>query len=395
MSFPFLIAKRYFFSVKKKNFVHIISLVSLAGIAVGSAALILVLSVFNGFEDLILKMYNSHDPHIKITLKKGKTFDPKSLKIEHQNIKEITYVLEEDVLLMYGSQFSSEETKKTQHIAKIKGYSNYNKIPSIGRDLALILGIDTSHKNPSLSKPSLSVYVPNRNTKTFLHRNPSRNFYNPSLINNFNIFNIHPDVNQKYIFTDLNYLQNISKRQNDISAIEINLFDENDMEAVQIKLQADLGNDFLIENRLQQHEILYKILNTEKLAIYIILVFILIIASFTIVGSVSMLVLDKKKDITTFYSFGVTKNQIKYIFILKSVMSSSFGALIGIGFGATIALLQKKFELIKMGNGGFIIDAYPVVLQTSDILYVFLTVFIIGLLASWYPAKFLTNKFID
>ena len=128
MSFPFLIAKRYFFSVKKKNFVHIISLVSLAGIAVGSAALILVLSVFNGFEDLILKMYNSHDPHIKITLKKGKTFDPKSLNIEHHNIKEITYVLEEDVLLMYGSQLSSEETKKTQHIAKIKGYSNYNKI---------------------------------------------------------------------------------------------------------------------------------------------------------------------------------------------------------------------------------------------------------------------------
>ena len=389
MIFPFLIAKRYFFSVKKKNFVHIISLVSLAGIAVGSAALILVLSVFNGFEDLILKMYNSHDPHIKITLKKGKTFDPKSLKIEHQNIKEKVYVLEEDVLLMYGSQFSSEETKKTQHIAKIKGYSNYNNIPSIGRDLALILGADTSHNNPSLS-----VFVPNRNAKTFLHRDPSRNFYNPSFINNFNIFNVHPDVNQKYIFTNLKYLQNISKRQNHISAIEINLFDENDMEAVQKKLQADIGDDFLIENRLQQHEMLYKILNTEKLAIFIILVFILVIASFTIVGSVYMLILDKKKDITTFYSFGVTKNQIKYIFIFKSVMSSSFGALIGIGFGTAIALLQKKLELIKMGNGGFIIDAYPVLLRTSDLLYVFLTVFIIGLLASWYPARFLTSKFL-
>jgi len=389
MIFPFLIAKRYFFSAKKKNFVHIISLVSLAGIAVGSAALILVLSVFNGFEDLILKMYNSHDPHIKITLKKGKTFDPKSLKIEHQNIKEKIYVLEEDVLLMYGSQFSSEETKKTQHIAKIKGYSNYNNIPSVGRDLALILGADTSHNNPSLS-----VFVPNRNAKTFLRRDPSRNFYNPSFINNFNIFNVHPDVNQKYIFTNLKYLQNISKRQNHISAIEINLFDENDMKVVQKKLQADIGDDFLIENRLQQHELLYKILNTEKLAIFIILVFILIIASFTIVGSVSMLVLDKKKDITTFYSFGVTKNQIKYIFIFKSVMSSSFGALIGIGLGTAIALLQKKLELIKMGNGGFIIDAYPVLLQTSDLLYVFLTVFIIGLLASWYPARFLTSKFI-
>jgi lipoprotein-releasing system permease protein len=390
MNFSFLIAKRYFLSVKKKNFVHAISLVSLIGIAIGSAALILVLSVFNGFEDLILKMYNSHDPHIKITTIKGKTFNPKSININHPDVKEKVYVLEEDVLLTYRSQIDGGYEEKSQQIAKIKGYSNYNEILSVGRDLALMLGIDTSH-----NAPLLSIFVPNRKIKTFLHKDPSRNFYKPNQINNFSIFNIHPEINQKYIFADLKYTQSITKRESEVSAIELSIHDEHKMKAIQKQLQADLGHNFLVQNRFQQHELLYKVLNTEKLVIFIILVFILIIASFTVVGAVSILILDKKNDIKTLYSFGVQKHQIKHIFMIKSIMSSSFGALIGITFGITLALIQKKFGLIKMGDGGFIIDDYPVLLQLSDVFFVFLTVFIIGVLASWGPAKFLIKKFIS
>ena len=390
MNFSFLIAKRYFLSVKQKNFVHAISLVSLIGIAIGSAALILVLSVFNGFEDLILKMYNSHDPHIKITTIKGKTFNPKSININHPDIKEKVYVLEEDVLLTYKSQIDGGYQEKSQQIAKIKGYSNYNEILSVGRDLALMLGIDTKH-----NAPLLSIFVPNRKIKTFLHKDPSRNFYKPNQINNFSIFNIHPEINQKYIFADLKYTQIITKRESEVSAIELSVHDEYKMKAIQKQLQSDLGHNFLVQNRFQQHELLYKVLNTEKLVIFIILVFILIIASFTVVGAVSILILDKKNDIKTLYSFGVQKHQIKHIFMIKSIMSSSFGALIGITFGITLALVQKKFGLIKMGDGGFIIDDYPVLLQVSDVFFVFLTVFIIGVLASWGPAKFLIKRFIS
>ena len=390
MFFSFLIAKRYFLAIKQKNFVHFISLTSLLGVSVGSAALILVLSVFNGFEDLILKMYNSHDPHIKITAKKGKTFNPKNLNIQHPGIKEKVYVLEEDVLLTYRSQVGDLQEEQTQHIAKIKGYSNYSDIPSVGRGLALILGLDTSHRDPLLS-----IYVPNRDVKTFLHKNPSKNFYPPNQIDTFRTFNIHPEVNEKYIFTDLKYIQSISQRESQISAIELNIHNEKNMKSIQKYLQSDLGDNFIVQNRFQQHELLYKILNTEKLVIFIILVFILVIASFTVVGAISILILDKKKDITTLYSFGVSHKQIKDIFIIKSMMSSCFGALLGIIFGIALILIQKKFGLIKMGNGGFIIDSYPVLLQASDVFFVFLIVFIIGFLAAWYPSKFLIKKFIS
>ena len=399
MNFPFFIAKRYFSTKKSSNFVHIISWVSLLGVTIGTAALILVLSVFNGFEDLILSMYNSFDPHLKITSAEGKVFIPNKVQsvLDNDAIEKSSFVLEEKVLLKY---------QEKEYIATVKGVdenyltlTNFDNLLVYGQYLNKYENINTAIIGRGVSYylsmgvgnmfEQLQVYVPNRNSKTLL--NPTTAF-KQGIVLPIGVFGIQAEIDKQFIITPLAFIQNLADRENKISAVEIKLKNADEMLAVQQELQKELGDIFIVQNRLEQQEFLYKVLNTEKLAVFLILAFIMIIATFNIIGALSMLMLDKKEDIQTFKSLGVTRNEVQQIFFNKSVLTIIAGTVIGLSVGLGLAFLQQTFGFIGMGNGSFVVDVYPVAIKLNDVLLVSTTVILIGLLASWYPAKILTKK---
>ncbi len=399
MNFPFFISARYFSTKKNSNFVHIVSWVSLLGVAVGTASLILVLSVFNGFEALILKMYNSFDPHIKITSSEGKVFEPGNILINNSEIAHKAYVLEEEVLLKY---------QEKEFIATLKGVSpSYKKLTDF--DSLLIDGsyIDAYENNNVAVVGSgvayhlsmglgtmfeqLQVYTLNRTSKTLL--NPQHVFKKGTVLP-LGIFSIQAEIDEQYIITPLTFIQDLAERDRGISAIEIKLKDVAETLKVQEQLKATLGDNFIVENRLEQQDFLYKILNTEKLAVFLIFAFIMIISTFNIVGSLTMLMLDKRQDITILKSFGVTNTAIRSIFFNKSMLTISAGIFIGTIVGLLIAFLQKTYGFISMGSGSFIINTYPVVIKITDVILIITTVLLIGALASWYPVKVLSRRLL-
>ncbi len=399
MNFPFFIAKRYFSTKKNSNFVHIISWVSLLGVATGTAALILVLSVFNGFEDLVLKMYNSFDPHLKITADEGKVFNPEKIStvLDNSEFESSAYILEEKVLLKY---------QQKEFIATVKGVSetyqeltNFNSLLVDGEYInsyenknVAVVGMGVAyHLSIGLGTmfEQLQVFVPNRNSKTLL--NPQTAFKQGSVLP-VGIFSIQAELDQEYIITPLAFIQQLAARDNNISAVEIKLKNEHRMLAIQEQLAAALGDDFIVKNRFEQQEFLYKILNTEKLAVFLILAFIMIIATFNIIGALSMLMLDKQKDITTLKSLGCTVQDIQSVFFRKSMLTILLGIVTGLFIGLGLAFLQQTFGFIAMGGGSFVINTYPIAIVFTDIILVSFTVFAIGLLASWYPAKVLSSK---
>ena len=400
MNFPFFIAKRYFTTKKSSNFVHIISWVSLFGVAIGTAALILVLSVFNGFENLVLSMYNSFDPHIKITSNSGAPFNPdkaNTLLLTIEEIETSALVLEEKVLLKY---------QEKEYIATAKGVSEQylqmtnfdsllidgeyingfesNNVAVVGRGVAyyLSMGIGSMFEQ-------LQVFVPNRNSKTLL--NPATAFKQSAVVP-VGVFGVQAEVDAQYIITPLLFVQQLAERNNEVSAIEIKLKDEGQMLALQEKLKIALGDKYKVNNRFQQQEFLYKILNTEKLAVFLILTFIMIIATFNIIGSLSMLMLDKKKDIATLRSLGCRVQDIQSLFFKKSMLTILLGAGIGLLIGLGIAFLQQTFGFVSMGGGSFVVNTYPVAIKLMDVLLVSATVITIGVLASWYPTRVLGRR---
>ena len=398
MNFPFFIAKRYFFTRKNTNYVNLISWISLLAVAVGTASLILVLSVFNGFEDLILKMYNAFDPHLKIMSFEGKVFDSANAEIHSDEILNKAYVLEEKVLLKYqekefvatvkGVSESYKEMLNFDSLLVDGNYLDYhenNNVAIIGRGVAYYLSLSTGN-----IFNQLQVFSPNRSAKTLL--NPKTAFKQATVLP-VGVFSVHSEIDEQYLITSLAFLQDLVDREGNISAIEIMLKNPKKTEEVQKQLQSQLGDNFIVINRLQQQEFLYKILNTEKLAVILILMLIMVIATFTVIGSLTMLILDKKQDINTFRFFGVTKREIQDIFLINSMLIIIFGALIGLGIGLLLASLQQTYGLISLGSGSFVVEAFPVLIQLRDVLGIIIAVLIVGIIASWYPAKVLIKSF--
>ena len=400
MNVPFFIAKRFFYTKRKNHFVNIISLVSLVGVCVGTSALILVLSVFNGFEDLVLSMYNSFDPDIKITCKKDKTFNYTKFNEKISSLNEIesmVLVLEENVLLKYNNQ---------EFIATIKGVSkNYHEIINV--ESILIDGdYINNYKNNNVAVigsgiayylsmglggvfDQLQIFLPNRNATTLL--NPQTAF-KKSLLLPVGVFRIQAEIDKKYIITPIEFIQELAEKRNEVSSIEIKISDLKKSKEVKKELHNILGNDYIIRNRIEQKEILYKILNNEKIAVFLILVFIILIATFNVIGSLSVLILDKKKDIISLKNIGASKKEIEKIFFNTNMLNVLFGVFLGISIGVCLSLIQKEFGLVSMGEGNFIVSSYPVSLSLKDIVVVVFTVNVIGLIASWYTSKVLTGK---
>lgn len=391
MNVPFYIAKRYLFAKRSRSVVHIISYVSMLGVAVGTASLIIVLSVFNGFENLVLSLYNAFDPAIKITAAEGKVFEADSAKLVLDE-RALLYsaILEEKVLLKYKNKEYiatlkgvDEQFKKINNVDSMlltgtyfDGYAS-EKTAILGQGVAYHLSIGVGDiMNP------LQLFVPKREKKHLL--NASDAFSQSSLIP-VGIFGIQADFDATYVITSLNNVQKILERSNVLSALEVHCKDS-EMEALQEELQTALGSAYIVQNRYQQHAFLYQILNSEKMAVFLILTFILIIATFNIIGSLSMLIIDKKKDIRVLSFMGLNNSQLQQLFWMEGLLTTLVGAIVGLFIGLIFCWAQIKWGFITMGAGSFVIDQYPVSIQSKDVAIVTLIVLSIGAVAAWIPA---------
>ena len=378
-------------------------MISVAGVTIGTAALIVVLSVMNGFDGLMKMMYNSFEPDLKVTPAVGKVFTLNPEKMDqiknHPAVFDIAQTLEESALLKYDEQ---------QYIATVKGVSsNFSDITGIdsmiaigeftlehenkpytvvGQGVAYFLSMNINYINPII------IYVPKRDAG--ISMNPERAF-NRDYIFPTGIFSIQHEFDTKYILVPLDYARKLFSYEKELSALEIKLIPDANIQNTQNEISEILGKDFIVKNRYQLHEAFYKIMQSEKFYIYLILTFILIIASFNIIGSLTMLIIDKKEDIATFRSLGANLQTIRRIFLTEGWLITIVGAIIGLIIGWFVCWLQVTFELVRLhGDGSFIIDAYPVEIIWTDFLLIFITVVAIGYFAAWYPVRYITKRFV-
>ena len=400
MNLPFFIARRYLISKKSHNIINLISGISMVGVAVGTAALIIVLSVFNGFESVVISLFSVFDPDIEITIAQGKTFHESEIdaaKIRAlPGVIKYTEVVEENALLHY---------KKQQYLATIKGVDSLYQVNS-PIDSLLVSGEMMLQKdsldfaipgygiayflNLDMNAPDnlISVYIPKR--KGSITGMPQESFRS-DFIRPVAIFSVQQDFDDKYMIVPLRFARRMLDYTDEVTAIEVRLAKSADAGLLQEKIAALIGPKFRVQNRFQQQEVLYKIMKSEKWAVFLILTFILIIASFNVIGSLTMLILDKQKDIGILRSLGARDATIKRIFFFEGLLISLTGAFSGLVLGLLVCVLQLKFGLIKLqGGGSFIISAYPVKLIATDFLYVFFTIVLIGTAAAWYPVKRIT-----
>jgi ABC-type lipoprotein release transport system permease subunit len=393
------IAKRYLFAKRSFNIINLISRISIAGVAFASAALIIVLSAFNGLENLVEGLYAKFDPEIKISASKGKTFSIDTVPLHQlQSVKEIETIsetLEEVALFKY---------KKNQTIGVIKGvdenFAHISDIDSaiISGDFVLTendfnyatIGYGIAQKlavNLGDIATNLWVIVPKRGIKKSI--NPLNDFQKKYIIPTA-IFGINADFDDKYVIAPLRFVQSLlQKHENEVSALEIKLTTNANPENVKQKIKQLLGNHYQIKTRFELNEILYKTNKTEKWITFFILSFILVIATFNIISSMAMLILDKKNDFKTFKSMGATDFDIKRIFFYNGMLINAIGAGIGLGFGTILCLLQQYIGLIPLQGG--IVEYYPVKVMWQDFIFIIAIVGVIGAIASWYPVRFLKS----
>jgi len=403
ISFPFYIAKRYLFSKKSHNAINVISAISAAGVSVGTMALVCVLSVFNGFETLIADMFSAFDPDLKITLTQGKTFDVNSKDFaEIRKLKSVvsfTEVVEENALLRFKEKQMpatikgvSDEFKNMTHIDSIMYDGEFvlfdgafeRAVPGVG--VASILGLGAHFIDP------LYIYAPKRTSKINLLR--PENSFNQVGTYVSGIFAVQQlQYDDHYVLVSINLAREVFEYgKTTVSSVELKLAGGVDAEQVEKQIQARLGDRFLVKNRYEQQESFFKIMQIEKWITYLILCFILLIASFNIIGSLSMLIIEKKSDIETLRDLGANNQLIKRIFLFEGWMISLVGALSGIILGALLCLLQEHFGFLKLGSG-YVVEAYPVVTNWVDMLLVLLTVTSMGFLAAYYPVRYINvNK---
>lgn len=407
MNLPFYIAKRYLFSKKSHNAINIISAAAVCGVAIATMAMVCTLSVFNGFQGLVSEMFSSFDPELKITPAKGKVFNSQSesiLKIEQlPEVEGFCEVLEDNVLLMYFDR---------QVPATLKGVcDNFGELVSINQTLYdgeflltdeignnyATLGIGLAYKlgiNVGFVSP-MEVFAPKRNVKVNLV-NPSTSFTREYIYLG-GIFRINqPVYDENVLLVPISLARTLFDYENEISTLEIKLKEGTNQGKVQREIENILGNDYIVQNRYQQQESLFKMMNIEKWMTFLILCFILLIAVFNVVGSLSMLIVEKQKDVIMLRNMGAGNRLISSIFLFEGWLISIIGAIIGIAIGLILCLLQQYFGLLRLGDASdtFVVNAYPVIVNAGDVIFVFLTVLGIGFLGALYPVRYLSKKWL-
>lgn len=369
----------------------------MVGVAVGTAALIIVLSVFNGFESVVISLFSVFDPDIEITVSEGKTFHNSEINADKiralSGVINYTEVVEENALLHY---------KKQQFLATIKGvdslYQKNSPIDSLlvtgemvlqtdsldyaipGYGIAYFLGLDMNAPDNLVS-----VYIPKR--KGNMSGLPQESFKS-ELIRPTAIFSVQQDFDDRYMLVPLRFARRMLDYTDEVTSIEIRLAKSADAGQMQEEIKAIAGPNFRVQSRFEQQEVLYAIMKSEKWAVFMILTFILLVASFNVIGSLTMLILDKQRDINILRSLGARDNTIKRIFFFEGLLITLTGAVAGLILGLMVCFLQLKFGLIKLqGGGSFIISAYPVKIILTDFIYVFITIALIGTAAAWLPVR--------
>ena len=411
MNLSFYIAKRYLFSKKSHNAINVISGVSVCGVALATLALVCTLSVFNGFQDLVATFFTAFDPELKITAASGKVFDAYDERIEKlrklSEIEVFSESLEDNAMVQYNGK---------QAMVVIKGVEdNFNQLTAIdsilygrgemvlydeivdyaipGVELTSILGTGIRFLDP------LEVYAPKRGTQI--------NVANPA--SSFNVSYLHSSglvfaVNQQkydasYIITSLKFARDLFQYDTQVSSIELKLKEGVDTDAFAHKISGILGNDFVVQNRYEQQADTFRIMQVEKLISYVFLTFILLVACFNVIGSLSMLIIEKKNDVVTLRGLGADDRLISRIFLFEGCLISFLGALVGVVLGLTLCLVQQEFGILTLGSGAnagaFVVDAYPVSVHWQDVLLILVTVLVIGFLSVLYPVKFFSQRLLE
>ena len=399
---PF-IAKRYLFAKKSHNVINIISAISAIGMAIGTAALIIIMSVYNGFDSLIRSMLSNVEPDLMITPATGKVFAPEGETYDwiydQPSVKNMCGVLQEQVFINYDGQqglakakgvdwIYEDETPLKDHIrdGEFKLHRGDVPLASVGAGLAYSMGI-----NPRFVSP-IEIYFPSR-TRRLSMANPISSIESIKVWPS-SIFSVNNEVDAELIILPIEKMRELLEYDDEVSAVEIRLAEGTDgkeLKRLQKEISTMLGPDFKVKDRFQQNESLYKMMRYEKAAIYMILIFIIIIIAFNIFGSLSMLIIEKRGDIETLRSLGAQDRLIRRIFVLEGWMISLTGLAAGLVVGTGFALLQQHFGFIKM-PGQFIVQAYPVILSWTDILLTVIGVAAIGYIIALLPVAYFYRK---
>lgn len=409
-NFPYYIARRYLFSKKSHNAINIISIISVCGVAFTTMALVCTLSVFNGFQDLVASFFTSFDPQLKIIPVEGKVFykdDPAIRQLRNdKDIALFSECLEDNALAIYrnrqvmvhikgvGDQFSelTDIDKLLYGDGSFVLHADVLQYGVPGIRLANSLGLGAYFEDP------LQIYAPKKGAQINLS-NPAASFSQSELYSSGVVFSVNQEkYDNNYILTSIDSARNLFDQPDMVSSIDLKLREGVDVDQAKSRIQLLLGEErFKVLDRYEQQADIFRIMRVEKLIAYIFLTFILLIACFNIIGSVSMLIIDKKDDVRTLRNLGANDNQIIRIFLYEGRMISAMGAVIGLISGLGLCWLQQTYGLIKMGSseGMFLVDAYPVSVYWGDLLLVFITVLLIGFAALWYPIRYLGRRLIS
>jgi lipoprotein-releasing system permease protein len=393
----FLFAWRYFKAKKTTSAVNIIAWISMSAIVVGSASLILVLSVFNGFEDLVKSLYSSFYTDLKISAKTGKVIDLSADQLKKLSslpeIRSYSLVAEDNAILQNG---------QLPTIVYLKGVdSNYTHVSGIGSKIVkgnfelgsadspqVVLGVGIESAIASETDKQvmpLSAYVFKREEEA--GDDPAKSISNENLIT-AGSFAIQQDFDNKYAFTNLAFMKRmLGLKPREFSAVEIKMNDEQKTELFKKQLQQYFGNDYVVRTRYEQNQSLYSVMRMEKWVIYMLLTLILVVASFNMVGALTMLVLEKQKDIHVLKALGANNNFIQKIFLNEGFLLGFLGGLLGVVLAILICWIQVTFKLVPIQGGSFLIDYYPVKLVATDFVLVLSTILVVSLLASWFPSR--------
>lgn len=408
MNLSLYIAKRYIFSRKRHQVINIISGVAVAGVALATVAMVCTLSVFNGFQGVVAKQFTAMDPDVKITVAQGKSFDKNSGAVAQvaalPSVSAVSFSVEDVAMVQYGGR---------QVMATIKGvddsfcrmsgigdvlygngelilYDDINSYAVMGAELMQQLNCGVYFTTP------LEVFAPNRKGKVNLTI-PASNFKKAKLLSSGLVFMLNqPKYDAGYIITSDIFAREIFRRgENEVTSMDIKVRDGEDIDEVKEAIASILGDGFVVQDRYEQQRDIYKVMQVEKLISYIFLSFILLVACFNIIGSLSMLIIEKRDNMNTLRSLGADTSVISNIFVFEGCIISAAGAVSGVLLGLLLCLLQQQFGFISMGGGDdFVVSSYPVEVEFADVALVFVTVLAVGFMAVWLPVKALTKRFI-
>lgn len=409
-NFSFYIARRYMFSKKSVGAINVISFISVAGVAVGTMALVIVLSVFNGFHDLVASLFTNFDPQIEVVPVKGKTInaDASELdRIRHLDFVDVaTDVVEDQAIAVYGDR---------QRMVTVMGVDeNFDQLTNISdilygdgdftlRVANLYFGVPGIRLAQDLGLGArwadyLKIYAPVRRGQLTDLDTPTDGFVVDSLLSPGVVYAVNQNkYDRDRIITSIYFARQLFDQDGMLSSLQLRLKPGTDLAEAKREIKAAAGEKFRVLDRFEQQADTFRIMQIEKVLAYVFLTFILIVACFNIISSLSMLIIDKKNDINTLHNLGANDRQIQSIFLYEGRIISAVGALIGIGLGLALCGLQQAFGFVKMGesSGTFIVNAYPVSVHYWDVLVVFITVILIGWAASWIPARRLRKQILN